>query len=72
MLPLIRIAPEHAMTTDIAKPLTIAPLPSEAQYTGAIVIDGWHRVYRALRENRTHLPMYLISPATEQAARIAR
>lgn len=61
----------YAMTTDLTQPIIVAPLGSDtSEECGAIPIDGWHRIYHALVEGRTHLPMLLLTPETEQAARI--
>ncbi|SDC25328.1 hypothetical protein [Actinokineospora iranica] len=65
---LVRIDPDHAMTRDLSLPLLIAPLPI-GQGSVHVLIDGWHRVYRALSEGLTDLPAYVLTAATEQAAR---
>ncbi|MBB5154983.1 hypothetical protein [Saccharopolyspora phatthalungensis] len=69
----IEVDPEYAMTTDLNKPIIAAPLAPEHDDSGnrsVMVIDGWHRVYRARREGREVLPIFLLSPDAEQACRI--
>ncbi|CRK55450.1 hypothetical protein [Alloactinosynnema sp. L-07] len=61
---------EYAMTTDLSRPVLVASLEHHGDQLGAVVIDGWHRVYRALREGRTHLPALVLRADTERAARI--
>ena len=51
---------------DLTRPILIAPIPE----AGNMVIDGWHRVHRALREGLTHLPARLLTEADEQHIRI--
>lgn len=61
----------YAMTTDLSRPLTVVRLPArDGEDMGAMVIDGWHRIYRALAEGRTTLPVRLLSPEVERAARL--
>lgn len=60
------------MTTDLSVPIIVAPIaPESGQDNGSIVIDGWHRIYRARREGRDTLPALLLTPETERTARIA-
>lgn len=66
----IDVDTDYAMRTDLSKPLIISPLLRGDDDFGAVVIDGWHRAYRALREGRTDLPAHMLTPATESAARI--
>ena len=63
---------EFALTkTDLTRPLIVAPLVAPSgEPLGAIPIDGWHRIYRALSEGRETLPAYLLNPAAEEAIRI--
>lgn len=73
IVPLVRVHVdvEYAMTVDLDKPVIAARLVSESgKDGGVIVIDGWHRVFRALWEGREHLPTYLLSAEAEQACRI--
>lgn len=51
---------EHAMQTDLDIPVIIATM--EFNGTKAVMlIDGVHRMYRAMVENRPTLPSYLLS-----------
>lgn len=72
MLRLIRVDvdTEYAMTTDLTKPLIVAPLRYKGEDLGSIVIDGWHRIYRARREGRTALPVYRLTEDTAEAVSI--
>ncbi|MGH3861637.1 hypothetical protein [Actinokineospora sp.] len=61
---------DHAMSTDLDRPIIAVRIVSDSgQGYGSIVIDGWHRVYRALAEDRTTLPALVLSAAAEKAAR---
>jgi hypothetical protein len=57
----------YAAGTDLIEPLILAPLPDVA---GALVIDGWHRVWRALDENIPALPGYLLTAEETASIRI--
>jgi hypothetical protein len=57
-LGIVMVAAAYAAGTDLTEPLILAPLPD---VTGALVIDGWHRVWRALDENVPALPGYLLT-----------
>ena len=64
---------EYAMTkTDLSKPIIVVPLSVRGKPAGAIPIDGWHRIYRALRDERESLPAYLLNSTAEEAIRIPR
>lgn len=52
---------EYARTTDMSLPLLFVPFAGAAQ-----LIDGWHRLGRAVLEGVTELPAYLL---TEEEAR---
>lgn len=67
----IDVDPEHAMTTDLTKPLLIAPLLLDSGGTaGNALIDGWHRVYKAHMEGIDTLPAILLSESAARAARL--
>jgi hypothetical protein len=68
----VKVNVEYAMTkTDLNKPIIVAPVSSPSgEFFGWMVIDGWHRVYRALSEGRETLPAYLLNTAAEEAIRI--
>ena len=63
---LIRVNPAHLDEVDLAVPILIAPVPE----LGNLVIDGWHRVHRALRDGVTVLPARMLSEADEKQIRI--
>jgi hypothetical protein len=63
---LIRVDPTHVDEVDLSVPILIAPVPE----LGNLVIDGWHRVQRALRDGITVLPARMLSEADEQHCRI--
>ncbi|WP_134663964.1 hypothetical protein [Amycolatopsis sp. CFH S0078] len=67
----IEIDHDYAMTrTELVKPILVAPIEPEKGDNGVIVIDGWHRVYRARKEGREYLPFYLLTPYAEQKSRV--
>jgi hypothetical protein len=47
---------EYAMTTNLDQPLIFATLQAPGKAPELLLIDGWHRTYRAHAEGRTHLP----------------
>ena len=53
----------YAMTTNLDEPLIIATLQAAGKDPEPLLIDGWHRVYRAHAEHRTHLPAYVLTIA---------
>lgn len=63
---------EYAMTTDLDKPLLMVTVPAlgGAAGHGPVVIDGWHRMYRARREGRDTLPGLLLLPRAETITRL--
>jgi hypothetical protein len=63
---LIHVDPAHVDEVDLAAPILIAPVPG----LGNLVIDGWHRVHRALRDGHTVLPARMLSEADEKQIRI--
>ena len=64
--PLIRVNPAHLDAVDLAVPILIVPVPE----LGNLVIDGWHRIHRALRDGVTVLPARVLSEVDEQHCRI--
>lgn len=67
----VEVDHQYAATTDLTKPIILVRFVTDSGTDcGLLLIDGWHRVYRARCEGRTHLPAYLLSPATERIARI--
>jgi hypothetical protein len=63
---LIAINPAHLDRVDLTRPVLVAPVPE----LGNLVIDGWHRVHRGLRDSITHLPARLLTAGDEQRIRI--
>lgn len=62
-LTMIRIDTEYAMTkTDLTQPLIIVRLrdPDDGTDLGPMLIDGWHRLYRAAKEDRPVLPAKIL------------
>lgn len=53
---------DYARTTDLARPLLLIPF-GESEI---LLIDGWHRLARAVLEGVEELPMYLL---TEEEAK---
>lgn len=66
----VHVRPEYAATTDLSKPIMLAPITQSGEQLGGIAIDGWHRIYRALTEDVTELPAYILTEATSTAAQI--
>jgi hypothetical protein len=66
MLFLIRIDHEYAATVDLAEPLIAVPIPD----AGWLIIDGWHRIHKALTAGVEKLPVIVLTPEEELACRI--
>ena len=62
---LITVDREFAMTVDLSRPLVMILLKTEGA-EGCFVIDGWHRLFRAVQENVGELPAHLLSEDEEQ------
>lgn len=60
---------EYAMSTNLDEPLIFATLQAAGQAPELLLIDGWHRVYRAHAEQRTHLAAYVLTVAESLAIR---
>jgi hypothetical protein len=63
---LIHVDPARVDEVHLTAPILIAPVPE----LGSLVIDGWHRVHRALRDGVTLLPARMLSEADEKRIRI--
>jgi hypothetical protein len=62
--------PEYAMTTDLDEPVIIATVTSPAgEAAGPLLIDGCHRLYKAARLSREHLPSFVLTAAETLAIR---
>jgi hypothetical protein len=66
----IRVDPDHAATADLTRPILIVPLPCAPEPGNRLVIDGWHRIHRALTEGLDELPAILLNAADERTCRI--
>jgi hypothetical protein len=68
----VNVDKEYALTqTDLDVPLVVVRIISKGENLGCLVIDGWHRVYRARLEGRTSLSAYLLSAEAERRVQIA-
>ncbi|WP_395111306.1 hypothetical protein [Actinomadura sp. SCN-SB] len=64
---LIHIDPDHAATVDLSRPLLAVPIPDAG---APLVIDGYHRIHRAVTTGIRTLPVVLLDEADERACRI--
>lgn len=56
--------------TDLERPVLLAQVMLPGDTTPSIMqLDGLHRLYKASRTGRPHLPCYLLTPEEEQACR---
>lgn len=67
LLALIAIDRDHAETVDLAEPLIAVPASPGG---GPLVIDGWHRIHKALATGVEYLPVIMLSAEEEYACRI--
>lgn len=68
----VEVDKEYALTrADLDVPILLVRIVQEDEDLGCLVIDGWHRVYRARLEGQTSLPAYLLSTEAERTVRIA-
>ncbi|MFI0410611.1 hypothetical protein [Actinomadura sp. 3N508] len=63
----IGIDPDHAATVDLARPLLTVTIPGTCT---PLVIDGWHRVHRALATGIHQLPVIHLDADDERACRV--
>ncbi|WP_433435365.1 hypothetical protein [Nonomuraea sp. CA-141351] len=66
LLQLIHIDDEHAQQVDLSEPLIVVPVPNG----GLLVIDGWHRIRKALTSGVKHLLAHVLSVEEELACRV--
>ncbi|GAA1772663.1 ParB N-terminal domain-containing protein [Nonomuraea bangladeshensis] len=66
MLRLVSIDTEHAAQVDLSEPLIVATVPNG----GMLIIDGWHRLYKALTMGVAELPAVVLTTEEELACRI--
>lgn len=70
MMGMIRIDDEYAKTVDLSRPIIFTRL-WEMEGAPGILIDGWHRVHRAIQENVHTLPFYLLTKEEDAQCRIS-
>jgi hypothetical protein len=66
MLQLIVIDTDHATHVDLSGPLIVAPVPNG----GMLIIDGWHRLYKALKIGVPELSAVVLTAEEELACRM--
>lgn len=66
MLFLVHINEAHAATVDLTKPLIAAPIED----AGYLVIDGWHRVWKARNLGVETLPVHYLTAEEERLIRL--
>ncbi|MFI6296658.1 ParB N-terminal domain-containing protein [Nonomuraea sp. NPDC050790] len=66
MLGVITINTDHAARVDLTEPLIMAPVPNG----GMLIIDGWHRLHKALNTGVTELQAVILTAEEEAACRI--
>ncbi|MBN6056676.1 hypothetical protein JYK22_32410, partial [Nonomuraea sp. RK-328] len=66
MLRLLVVDEDHAECVDLADPLIAVSMPTG----GLLIIDGWHRVHKALASGRSTLPAHVLTVEEERACRI--
>lgn len=66
MLRLVAISREHAAQVDLSVPLIVATVPNG----GMLIIDGWHRLHKALKIGALELPAVVLTVEEELACRI--
>ncbi|NRQ38433.1 ParB N-terminal domain-containing protein [Nonomuraea sp. NN258] len=66
MLQLVAINREHAAQVDLSEPLIVATVPNG----GMLIIDGWHRLYKALNAGIPELLAVVLTAEEELACRM--
>ncbi|GAA2856246.1 hypothetical protein [Nonomuraea rubra] len=66
MLNLIAIDAEHAAQVDLSEPLIVATVPTG----GILIIDGWHRLCKAVTIGLPELYAVVLTAEEERACRI--
>ncbi len=66
MLYLIRIDHAHAASVNLDEPLIAVPIPD----VGWLIVDGWHRIHKALTQGVEKLPVIVLTAEEELACRI--
>ncbi|RNG34391.1 hypothetical protein EEJ42_05480 [Streptomyces botrytidirepellens] len=60
---------EHAMQTDLDEPVIIATMEFDGE-RALLLIDGLHRMYRAMIEDRSTLPAFILTVAETTEVRV--
>ncbi|MGW0805567.1 hypothetical protein [Nonomuraea sp. NPDC002799] len=66
MLNLVAIDAEHAAQVDLSEPLIVATVPTG----GVLIIDGWHRLCKAVTIGLPELSAVVLTTEEERACRI--
>ncbi|HEX4813276.1 ParB N-terminal domain-containing protein [Nonomuraea sp. NPDC049480] len=66
MLYLVRVDHAHAAATDLSEPVIAVPIPE----AGWLIIDGWHRIHKALTTEVDKLPVIVLTAEEELACRV--
>jgi hypothetical protein len=66
MLNLVAIDAEHATQVDLSEPLIVATVPTG----GMLIIDGWHRLCKAVTIGLPELSAVVLTAEEERACRI--
>ncbi|WP_155338288.1 hypothetical protein [Acrocarpospora corrugata] len=66
MLRMVVIDEIHAESVDLSEPLIAVPVPSG----GPLIIDGWHRLHKALSSETETLRAHLLSVDEELTCRM--
>jgi hypothetical protein len=67
LLPFVRVDQAHAATVDLTEPVLLAYLK---EVGSPLVIDGWHRVWRAWDTGVRTLPCRLLTETQEAQVRL--
>ncbi|MFC4014803.1 hypothetical protein ACFOY2_46810 [Nonomuraea purpurea] len=66
MIQLVAIDAEHVVQVDLSEPLIMATVPNG----GMLIIDGWHRLCKAVAFGVAELPAVILTEEEELACRI--
>jgi hypothetical protein len=67
LLPFVHVDRDHAAGVDLAEPLLAVPF---RPVRSPLVIDGWHRIWRAHRDGVAELPCRLLTGPQEFKVRL--
>lgn len=67
---IMRIDETYAKTTDLDKPVLLVKIqhPTEGEFP--LIIDGWHRIWKAHNEGVETLPVIVLTAEEEEAIRL--